>query len=372
MADEQGHIRIGGVPVRVDWSFWLLAVLLGYQAREGWLLVAWVAIVLVSILLHELGHAFTMRAFQQRPHIVLYALGGVTYGDAAPRSRSESILISVAGPLSALLLLGLPAYFLKDGAWASETYDRYVIIHDIAWVNILWSILNLMPVLPLDGGNVAAVLFGERPARVISIVVAAAGAVYFLQNDNQFGGLFAAMFAVMNFAALSRERQAARQQVPRQVPQPVQIADIGRGNDDVASLANAYLAPPSGPPDLGVAAAVAHTGKVLPVATRLLQSGPAGAQAASVLRSHLHLAGCFPEAATVAQLLYTDGRLGRVQPAFDAATALARAGDASGAMLWLNRAVDEGFVGGSLLDGEPDLAPLRALPSWPSLRARVP
>ncbi len=243
MADEQGHIRIGGVPVRVDWSFWLLAVLLGYQAREGWLLVAWVAIVLVSILVHELGHAFTMRAFQQRPHVLLYAFGGVTYGDAAPRSRAESIIISVAGPLSALFLLGIPAYLLKDGAWAAETYNRYVIVHDIAWVNILWSVLNLVPVLPLDGGNVAAVLFGERPARIMSLVVAGGGAFYFLQNDNQFGALFAAMFAVMNFAALSRDRQPAQRTAQRPVPRPVQLADVGRGGDDVASLVNAYLEP---------------------------------------------------------------------------------------------------------------------------------
>src|SRR5262245_7495826 len=88
MADERAHIRIGGVPVRVDWSFWLLAVVLGIGAREGWLLVAWVAIVLVSVLVHELGHAFTMRAFHQRPHVMLYAFGGVTYGDAPVRSRS--------------------------------------------------------------------------------------------------------------------------------------------------------------------------------------------------------------------------------------------------------------------------------------------
>jgi hypothetical protein len=90
-----------------------------------------------------------------------------------------------------------------------------------------------------------------------------------------------------------------------------------------------------------------------------------------MLQSHLHLAGCFPEAAVVAQLLYTDGRSGRVQPAFDAATALARAGDTNNAMAWLNRAIDDGFDVGSLLDGEPDLASLRTLPSWPSVRARV-
>jgi hypothetical protein len=60
-----------------------------------------------------------------------------------------------------------------------------------------------------------------------------------------------------------------------------------------------------------------------------------------------------------------------VQPAFDAANAFARAGEHMQAMMWLNRAVDDGLTSAALLDGEPDLAPLRALPGWYNLRARV-
>jgi Zn-dependent protease len=370
MADERAHIHIGGVPVRIDWSFWLLAVLLGVGARTGWLLVAWVAIVLVSILVHELGHAFTMRAFQQQPHVMLYAFGGVTVGNAPVRSRSESIIISLAGPLSALVLLGIPAYVLYGGAWAAETYNRYVIVHDIAWVNILWSILNLVPVLPLDGGNIAAALIGQHRARIVSVVFAGGAAALFLASGNEFGAIYAALFFAMNFAALNQQRQP---QPAPQAPQSVKITDVGRAaiGDDVNSLANAFLTQPSGPSDLGPAVAVARAGKVVPVATTLLQSGPDGPRAAATLQSHLHLAGCFPEAAVVAQLLYTDGRAGRVQAAFDAATALAQAGDTYNAIAWLNRSIDDGFDSGSLLDGEPALAPLRSLPSWPTTRARV-
>jgi Zn-dependent protease len=369
MADERAHIHIAGVPVRVDWSFWLLAVLLGYGARQGWLLVAWVAIVLVSILVHELGHAFTMRAFQQQPHVMLYAFGGVTFGSAPTRSRSESIIISLAGPISALVLLGIPAYLLRDGAWAMETYNRYVIIHDIAWVNILWSVLNLMPVLPLDGGNIAAALVGQYRARLVSVVVAGGAGLLFLSTGNEFGAIYAALFFVMNFAALSNQRQPA---ASIGAPRPITIADVGRPtSDDVPSLAQPFLDNSSGPPDLAAAAAVAHAGKVMPVAARLLQSGPDGPRATATLQSHLHLAGFYSDAAAVAQMLYTDGRTGRIQPAFDAATALARAGDPQNAMAWLNRAIDEGFDVGTLLDGEPDLASLRSLPSWPATRSRV-
>ena len=49
----------------------------------------------------------------------------------------------------------------------------------------------------------------------------------------------------------------------------------------------------------------------------------------------------------------------------------ARAGANDAAMAWLNRAIDDGFDGGALLDGEPDLASLRGLPNWPATRSRV-
>jgi len=341
MAHDRAHVSIGGVPVRVDWSFWLLAVLLGYQAREGWLLVAWVAVVLVSVLVHELGHAFTLRLFEQRPHVVLYAFGGVTFGSAPHRSRAESIIVSIAGPITALILLGLPAYLLRDSSWALQSYDRYVVVHDIAWVNIVWSIANLMPVLPLDGGNVTASLVGERTARIISIAVAAAGALYFLETGNQFGALFAALFAVMNFTSL-QQPSGARAAAGSSTPSPVTLADIGHGDDVVARV------------------------------TQLLRATPDGPSRAGAFQRQLHLAGRFPEAATVAQMLYTDGRAGRQQAAFDAAAALARAGRPDEALWWLDRAVDEGLRNGPLLDGEPDLAPLRSSPGWWRVRQRVP
>jgi len=338
MANEQPHLSIAGVPVRIDWSFWVLAVLLGLGAREGWLLVAWVVIVLVSVLVHELGHAFAFRAYHQRPRVVLYAFGGLTYGSSPSRSRVESVVVSVAGPFAALFLLGLPALALRGGAWASADFNRSVIVHDVAWVNIVWSIANLLPVLPLDGGNVVASLVGVARARVLSVGVAGAAALYFFGQDNQFGALFALLFAFMNFAALQQERTGAP-------PRPIRIADLPH-----------QVLPAADP--------VAH-------ATELLRSGPDGPRAAAAYQRKLHLAGRFREAAAVAQVLYTDGRVSRQEAAFDAAAALAQAGETGTALLWLNRAVDDGLRNGALLDGEPDLAPLRELPGWHAVRARA-
>lgn len=389
MSEGQPHFTIAGIPIRIEWSFWLIAVFLGYRARTGWLLAAWVVIVLVSILVHELGHAVALRVYHQRPRVVLHAFGGLTYGSSAYRSRAQSIVVSAAGPFTAFFILGVPAYFLQDSIDLRTQYDLYVIAHDVAWVNISWSIVNLLPILPLDGGNIAASIFGRPAARMMSIVVAFAAAAYFFQQQNQFAGFFLMMFAIMNFGSYQQEKAGNTPSVPTpptqrgfptlEVPRGrvdhdpfakgSQALAEGRTAEGLDALVAAYGARPSGPTNLMPAQLLARTGQATALATRLLGKKGAGPQAASGLQSHLHYAECFPESAAVGELLYADGRMNRAQTAFEVACALARTGDNERAMTWIRLAIEDGFRAGALLDGEPDLAVLRIRQDWPELRA---
>jgi Zn-dependent protease len=390
VSEGQPHFTIAGIPIRIEWSFWLIAVFLGYGERTGWLLAAWVAIVLVSILVHELGHAVALRVYHQQPRVVLHAFGGLTYGSSSYRSRAQSIVVSAAGPFTAFFLLGVPAYFLQDSIDLRTQYDLYVIAHDVAWVNITWSIVNLLPILPLDGGNIAASIFGRPTARMISIVVAFAAATYFFQQQNQFAGFFLMMFAIMNFGSRQQEKAGNAPSVPTpqarfaslQVPRAVVRGDSfaegsralaeGRTAEGLDALATAYAARPSGPSSLEPAQQLARSGQATALASRLLGPKGAGPEAASNLQSHLHYADCFRDSAEVGELVYADGRANRAQTAFEIACAAARTGDNERAMRWIQRAIDDGFQAGALLDGEPDLAPLRIRPEWPAARARVP
>lgn len=398
MSEGKPHLTLAGIPIRVEWSFWLIAVFLGYRNREGWLLLAWVAIVLVSILVHELGHAVALRIFKQQPHVVLHAFGGLTYGSSPYRSRTQSIIVSAAGPLTALVLLGLPAHFVLDPVWLFTDFNRYVIVHDIAYVNIAWSVVNLLPILPLDGGNIAAAIIGHPRTRILSMVVAAGAATYFFQQQNQFAGFFLMMFAIMNFGSYQQEKAGSAPSVPHAPPTKVRKlksvppsaparpaapprADLfddgtrelvlGRTKEGLDALVSAYAARPSGPSSLAPAQQVAKAGLATDLAERLLGRRGAGAEAASNLQSHLHYADCFRESAAVGELVYADGRASRAQTAFEVACSSARAGDNDKAMSWLGRAIDDGFQAGALLDGEPDLAPLRLRADWPVARARV-
>jgi stage IV sporulation protein FB len=184
------NFRIAGIPVRVHPLFWLMGILFGISGGLLELLV-WVPVVFVSILLHELGHALAFRRYGQPSHIVLYMGGGLTVPEqvwwggrvtSVALRPGQEIAISLSGPAAGFLLAGLvlagvaaaggtiglgfilwiipfPVAYLPQGGWIINT-----VVSSLLWVNIFWGLINLMPVQPLDGGNVMRnVLIGIDP-----------------------------------------------------------------------------------------------------------------------------------------------------------------------------------------------------------------
>lgn len=214
--DLQFHLF--GMPVRVLPWFWLLAIILGYPLIDaGWqYLVVWVVVVFFSILAHELGHALVARALGYPPRIVLYHFGGLAMFTPDSRYTSgKAILILLAGPGAGLLLglltivtiFGLAFTQTAVPPLAEFTFDQMV------WVNIGWTILNLLPILPLDGGQITReVCTSMRPNRgevwalYISIVAAVCVAfVGFTLRDRYLGFLFL-FIAYQNFQELQARR----------------------------------------------------------------------------------------------------------------------------------------------------------------------
>src|SRR6185503_219374 len=213
------RFTIAGIPVRVHPLFWLLTLLLGATGDLISLLV-WVLVVFVSILVHELGHAFTMRYFGQSSHIVLHFAGGLAIPDSVQwGSRwanvalgpNQYILISLAGPFAGFLLAGLTILgVLISGGSVGTTWlfgliplpltavlpfgGRVlgVLVSILLWVNIFWGLINLLPVFPLDGGNVARNILiqydplnGVRKSLWVSVITGgliALAALVFLQS----------------------------------------------------------------------------------------------------------------------------------------------------------------------------------------------
>lgn len=164
-------------------TFWLVSAIFGAQLasnREEISLIAlWIAIVFVSILVHELGHAWAMRAMGRTPHIELWAMGGLTHwGDGARIDGWKRALVSLAGPFAGFAL-AVPILLTDIFASPPDGSTGALAIRLALWVNIGWGALNLLPIVPLDGGHVMEVVLdrmvgarGASIARIVSIVTA--------------------------------------------------------------------------------------------------------------------------------------------------------------------------------------------------------
>jgi stage IV sporulation protein FB len=215
------QIALFGVPIRVHPSFFLVLLLLGVPAGlapdELLRTAIWVAVVTVSILWHELGHALAMRLAGFSPRIELYSLGGLTaWGSGPTPSRRVRVLVSLAGP-GAGFLLGAVGLFgshwippVPGSIWG--TTSSYLL-----WVNLAWGLFNLMPMLPLDGGEVLASLLearwserGRQAARWISLVTASALALYALASNWLWLVFLAAWAGAQTFRQAREHSQQAK------------------------------------------------------------------------------------------------------------------------------------------------------------------
>ena len=179
--------RMLGTDVRVHPLFWLISAVLGwswFSMRGGGVtfLALWVLCCFVSILLHEFGHVLVGRLFGSYGHIVLYSFGGLAVGSSNLRPRWQRVLVLLGGPGAQLLLWGAlwgGLYLLGSAGavspgWAKLTTPRSPEAQEVLWpslvgpprplailvimlfeINLFWPLLNLLPVWPLDGGQIS-------------------------------------------------------------------------------------------------------------------------------------------------------------------------------------------------------------------------
>jgi Zn-dependent protease len=238
--DRPPHFHVLRFPVRIELWFFVIAVLIGLN-RE-WLPIGyvfeWMAVVFVSLLVHELGHAMAFRRFAQEPRVVLTGMGGLTYGSSPFRSRAEDIVTSLAGPVTGFVLLGLPAWLIYQQLEPGDPRFLRVVVYDLYWVSFIWSLVNLLPVLPLDGGHVVQALWGRSVARRVSVVAALAVVVFLTGSGYRYGWLFFLILAGLSGYELYNERRAgATSRVAVLPPSPGEWGG-GYGGGD-------YGAPPS-------------------------------------------------------------------------------------------------------------------------------
>ena len=174
------RFRLFGFPITIGVDFLLITLIIGLGARPGVFIFEWVVVVAVSLLIHELGHAFALSMYNIHPEIRLWGMGGLTISGFVLPPR-KSILVSLAGPL-----VGIPVAIavMVVRPWLPSADPFPAAASDLIFVNLGWGILNLLPIAGLDGGSVVANLFvvvlgprGKRPGLVAVAVCSAAIAV---------------------------------------------------------------------------------------------------------------------------------------------------------------------------------------------------
>jgi Zn-dependent protease len=215
--------RVAGIPLVIDGSILLLAVLwIMPYARDGTMLAIGGLIlvgVLFTVLMHELGHAFAGRLFGvDSTHIELNGLGGLCFYESLPRNRLQRVVMSLAGPAVTFIMWRFCVsmeHLLDDGFFGTDSVglERLsFVLWQIGEVNYFMLLFNLLPSFPLDGGTALKELIATRlnPYRANWIVGAlgmlvAIGCVIASVRLGQWMLLMAAMLFISNWQILSNE-----------------------------------------------------------------------------------------------------------------------------------------------------------------------
>jgi len=215
--------------------FWLVTFFLGGGLSLGagttktdiiWVLM-WMVIACVSILVHEYGHALTARKLSGGQHeIRLWGMGGLAYhqgGNPTRKSRLWTIAMGPGAGLALFLLTSLAVIstygpevlqYLVTRRVPTELSESFLsvvttqpplfrIFSMLIWINLWWSLINLLPVFPLDGGQLFSTWTGKTLlAYKIGVGVGSAVALFSLLRGELYIGVLFGFLAYQNYKNL--------------------------------------------------------------------------------------------------------------------------------------------------------------------------
>lgn len=204
-----------GIPIRLHITlvFFLFPAFAG-RSLGIWLALEWVLLIVLSILLHELGHALTAKYYRLTGlSIMLHGFGGFAVSSGA-RTPTQSLIITLAGP-AVTFVLGLAC--LAIGGFGSDATTpgtmlatQFYLIQSLGWVNILLGFLNLIPSLPFDGGQALRAILerkisefkANRAVAHLGLLITPPVALYGLLSKSGFFTIFGIIGFVTSLSVL--------------------------------------------------------------------------------------------------------------------------------------------------------------------------
>lgn len=174
-----GAIRLftfNGIQVLLHWTWLLVAVFMidrssrHFGAGIGWAAAEYVGLFVI-VLMHEFGHAFATRQTGGRADtILLWPFGGIAYVQA-PNRPSAHLWGLAAGPLVNVVLWPILWYLTRDSMFPNAPAGFRQFLDRLHTINTVLLIFNLLPIFPLDGGQILRTLLWYRfgPLRSLEI-----------------------------------------------------------------------------------------------------------------------------------------------------------------------------------------------------------
>jgi Zn-dependent protease len=204
--------RFAGIDVFLHWSWFVVAVFeINARGRRypsiAWNIAEYLALFLI-VTLHEFGHALACRQVGGTANkIVLWPLGGVAYVDPPPRPAATLWSIA-AGPLVNVVLAGLSAalaLWARHAGWRLMAPHAYKLLWAVCVMNLGLLVFNLLPIYPLDGGQILRsllwfVLGRARSLKVVAVLglLGAAGLIVVAFSLHSFWIGLISLYMVMN------------------------------------------------------------------------------------------------------------------------------------------------------------------------------
>ncbi|PCI95409.1 hypothetical protein COB11_02310 [Candidatus Aerophobetes bacterium] len=231
------------IPVRISPIFWVTAAIIGWLNSRSLIgTIAWIAIIFVSILVHEYGHALTSRFFGQFPKIELVAFGGLTYPEGPPIKLWKEFIVVLNGPVFGFFLYLFGLGLLRFNFIQASALFPFVKI--FTFVNLFWTIINLLPVLPLDGGQLMRIVLesffgvkGLKGAMITSIAFSIIFAVTALFLSWYLIGAIFFLFAFQNIQSWKVTKSVSNADQSRDNQEELKQAEAAlmRGNEEEAA-----------------------------------------------------------------------------------------------------------------------------------------
>jgi len=166
--------RLSGIAIRVHLTFLLLPLWIGFNQyairgswADAWAGVAFICVLFVIVVLHELAHAVTARRFGIGTRdITLLPIGGVARLERMPENPKQELLVALAGPAVNVCLAVFFFCLNRLGVRLAEVESLDLPVNDfvtsLMFVNVVLVVFNLIPAFPMDGGRVLRALLAMR------------------------------------------------------------------------------------------------------------------------------------------------------------------------------------------------------------------